>query len=100
MLLLLLIVCSAVQPFFHYRFVDTPLYNHRLVGGFHPMEILMLRQCGQATVYLPLLFALGLVVSAFRPVATSTVLVICTSIFIVSLLFHLLLAFFVITLHI
>ena len=99
MLLLLLTVCSALPPFLHYRLVDTPLYNHRF-GGLHPTEILMLRLFGQATVYLPFLFAVALVVSAFRPVSTSTVLVICTVVFIVSLLFHLLLAFFVITLHI
>src|SRR2546429_654424 len=99
-LFLLLIVCAAVPPFFHYRLVDTPLYNHRFVGGLHPTEILMLRQFGQATVYLPLLFIGALLASVFRPHSTSTLLVICTSIFILSLLFHLLLAFVVITLHV
>jgi|ERR1043166_1526539 hypothetical protein len=98
-LLFLLTVCSAI-PQALYRAVDTPLRDSPHVGGLHPMEIVMLRQFGQATIYLPLLFALALVISVFRPVATSTVLVICTATFIFSLLLLLFLAFFVIQSHI
>jgi hypothetical protein len=100
LLLILLIACAAVPPFFHYQLVDKSLYNTPHVGGLHSMEIWWLLEFGRSTIYLPLLFLAGLVASAVRPTSTSTVLVISTSIFILSLLFHLMLAFAVISLHI
>lgn len=99
-LLVVLVLCSAIPPFLHYRMLDAPLDNVRFAGGLHPSEILELRQFGRLTAYVPLLFVLALLLSAFRPHSTSTVLAIGTAIFIASLLVHLFIAFIVIILRI
>ena len=96
-LLVLLILCSVVPPVFYYRHAETPLYNTRFYG-FHPMEVLLLLWFGHSTAYLPLLFLAGLVLSVLRPASANGVLVICTSIFILSLLFHLILTYYLISL--
>jgi hypothetical protein len=38
---------SIIPPFLHYRVVQERIYNIRIAGGLHPVEILSLRYAGQ-----------------------------------------------------
>lgn len=62
-----LLLVSLVPMVVHKMLLGSELYNIRLLGGMHPLDLLYLQTISQCSVACPVIISAALIASAIRP---------------------------------
>jgi hypothetical protein len=91
---------SLIPPLLHYRILDAPIDNVRVLGVLHPLEILWLRHAGRLSALPPLFILAALIFSALRSSLTRMAVAFCVLTFAGFTVLYLWAAIIVIFLHV